>query len=275
MKLKKEKKNQPESKGLLILPYTFSFSISPSFSGTCLRLCFAINTSSIYWPVLASNFLWFWLWTCCQFNPAPFPLFWASSRECWVPAQCRFWNTDFLPGSAGPKLPCECSVALFHATGSGLWWALCPDALWCSLPLAPIHLGLHPWVPAFFVIVLFGLEVLYKKLQWCLFWFAGKRVLKVPSLKKKLHLIIFPIVFIVFKSHLKVKELKETFLSCLLCLKGPPAPFSFILCSPAFEGLPKSQTLGEACLWGRPFLYLVTQHVCTSAFRCNLCCLSG
>lgn len=84
----------------------FPFSVSPSFSGICLHLRFALSTSSFYWPISVSDFFGFWLWTFCQLNPSLYSGFYPE-------------NVEFqLSVSSGTQISClalqdKCSSASF------------------------------------------------------------------------------------------------------------------------------------------------------------------
>lgn len=131
---------------------------------------FANSTSSASWPISISDFFQFRLWIFCQLNPTAFLLFCALSRVCWVPVQCQFWNTDFLPGSVGQMLLCQVFLFCFVFCGFlplYLQWPMVSIMFWCPL-MQSATCPTVPWLTSLcsnvFVIVLFGLEVPYRKL---------------------------------------------------------------------------------------------------------------
>lgn len=194
---------------------------------------FANSTSSTSWPISTSDFFQFRLWIFCQLNPTGFLLFSALSRVCWVPAQCQFWNTDFLPGSVGQMLLCQVFLFCFVFCGFlplYLQWPMVSIMFWCPL-MQSATCPTVPWLTSLcsnvFVIVLFGLEVPYRKLVTLFIFDYWEKSHKSLNPKKKIHLVIFSVVFFVFKGYLKVKKLKDIFLGCLLCLRC--LFFSFLL----------------------------------------------
>lgn len=136
------------------------------------------------------GFFGFWLWTFCHLN--------LSLYSGLYPENAEFRLTV----NSGTHLSClalqdKCYCASFYFIYLVIWWlcsmlfemargrhrVLVPsDAVW---PLAQVHLGFCPHVLAFSVIVLFGLEVLYKKLVTVLIWSYWKKSLKNVSPWKK------------------------------------------------------------------------------------------
>lgn len=208
----------------------------------------------------------------CQLNPAAFLLFCAFSRERWDPAQCHFWNTDFLPVSVGQMQLCQfwgwgvIFVFWLSSTVSTVANGRPPalGALCCSLPLAQLCLGLHSHVPCDCPY--------YKKLVTLLIFGYWKKSHKVSILKKKKKSSHnFSSSFFVFKGYLKVRELKDIFLGCFLCFRSPS---SFSL-SRSSRNPSHSVNTHHPC--PRDWLFfcaLVTQIVCTNFLKLNVCCLS-